>query len=57
MRWKSRSTKARKFHRLAYTSLSDLAKSFSSSLGFWLFESYSPAPLKPGRSSLLVLDR
>ena len=58
MRWKSRSVKALKFHRLAYTCLRDLAMPSSSvSSGCWVLESYSPAPLKPGRSSLLVLDR
>ena len=58
MRWNSRSVKARKFHRLANTCFSDLSiPSAVVSSGFWVLESYSPAPLKPGRSSLLVLDR
>ena len=50
--------KARKFHRLAYTCLSDLEiPSSVVSEGCWVLESYSPAPLNPGRSSLLVLER
>ena len=44
MRWISRSVKARKFHRLAYTCLSDLSMPSSMvSSGFWVLESYSPA--------------
>ena len=58
MRWKSRSVKARKFQRLANTPLRDLSMPSSTvSSGSWVLESYSPAPLNPGRSSLLVLDR
>ena len=40
MRWNSRSVKARKFHKLAYTCLSDLAMPSSSvSSGCWVLES------------------
>ena len=58
MRWNSRSVKARKFHRLANTCFIDLSiPSSSVSFCFCVLESYSPAPLKPGKSSLLVLER